>query len=89
MLRPIVLVAIVHDQFDNIHPFQDGNGRVGRLLLNSILLKHGLSPVNIELKNRKEYYESLQAYEKEGNIRPTIELILRSYDRLKKNLKGV
>ena len=87
--HPVVLAAVVHNQFENIHPFQDGNGRVGRLLLNNILLKHGMPPVNIELKNRGEYYFSLQAYEKHGNIRPTIELILKEYRKLKKSPKGV
>jgi len=84
---PLVLAAVVHNQFENIHPFQDGNGRVGRLLLNNILLKHDLSPINIELKNRSEYYDSLQAYEKEHNIRPTLELMLKEYRALKKLLK--
>lgn len=80
---PLVLAAVVHNQFENIHPFRDGNGRVGRLLLINILLKHKLSPVNIELKNRHEYYAALQSYEKDGNIRPTIELLLKEYKRLK------
>src|SRR3989338_4033683 len=83
---PIVLAAVVHNQFENIHPFADGNGRVGRLLLNNILLKHNKPPVNIELKNRKEYYASLKEYENNGNIRPTIELILKEYRHLKKLL---
>ncbi|MBI4164015.1 MAG: Fic family protein [Candidatus Aenigmarchaeota archaeon] len=82
----IVLAAVVHNQFENIHPFQDGNGRIGRLLLNNILLKHGLHPVNIELKNRSEYYKALQEYQKEGNLRPTIELILKEYKSLRKSL---
>jgi len=85
--HPVALAAVVHDQFENIHPFQDGNGRVGRLLLNNILLKHGLPPVNILLKNRQEYYGALQAYEKEGNIRPTIELIVKSYKETRKTIK--
>ena len=87
--HPIVLAAVVHNQFENIHPFHDGNGRVGRLLLNNILLKHNMPPVNIELKNRQEYYSTLQVYEKEGNLRPTIELILKEYKKLEKTLKGV
>ncbi len=80
---PLVLAAIVHNQFENIHPFRDGNGRVGRLLLINILLKHKLPPVNIELRNRKEYYAALQSYQKDGNIRPTIRLLLKEYRRLK------
>lgn len=83
----LVLAAVVHNQFENIHPFEDGNGRVGRLILNNILLKHGLPPLNIELKNRKEYYAALQAYERGGNIRPMIELMLKEYRRLKRVLK--
>jgi Fic family protein len=85
--QPLVLAAVVHNQFEVVHPFQDGNGRVGRLLLNNILLKHDLPPLNIELKNRAQYYASLQAYEKENNIRPTLELILKEYRALKKIFK--
>ena len=87
--HPIVLAAVVHNQFESIHPFQDGNGRIGRLLLNNILLKNGMPPVNIELKNRGEYYSALQAYQKEGNLRPTIELIIKEYKMLRKSLKNV
>ena len=83
---PLVLAAVVHNQFEKIHPFQDGNGRVGRLLLNNILLKHYLPPLNIELKNRPQYYAALQAYEKDHNIRPTIELMLKEYKALKRLL---
>jgi len=85
---PLVLAAVVHNQFENIHPFRDGNGRVGRLLLINILLKHNLPPVNIELRNRREYYAVLQSYEKDGNIRPTIEFLLKEYRRLKSVIKG-
>ena len=80
----LILAAVVHNQFENIHPFKDGNGRVGRLLLNNILLKNNLPPINITFKNRVEYYQALQAYEKEHNLRPTIDLILKEYKSLKK-----
>ncbi len=83
---PLVLAAIVHNQFENIHPFLDGNGRVGRLLLNNILIKHGFPPVNIEFKNREEYYAALQDYENEGNIKPTLLLLLREYRSLLRRL---
>jgi len=81
---PLVLAAVVHNQFETIHPFADGNGRVGRLLLNNILIKHGLPPVNIDLKNRGKYYHSLQTYQKEHNLQVTIEFILKEYKNLKK-----
>jgi len=84
---PLVLAAVVHNHFETIHPFQDGNGRIGRLLLNNILLKHNLPPVNIELKNRREYYAALQDYQKNKNVRPMVELILKEYRLLKRILK--
>ena len=87
MYPPLVLAAVVHNQFENIHPFRDGNGRIGRLLLINILMKHQLPPVNIELKNRSEYYAAIRSYEKDGNIRPTIELLLKEYKKLKKIIK--
>ncbi|MFT4304983.1 MAG: Fic family protein [Candidatus Woesearchaeota archaeon] len=83
----LILAAIVHNQFENIHPFADGNGRVGRILMNNILIKHNLPPVNINLKNRFEYYETLQEYEKNQNLKPTLDLFLKEYKALKKDLK--
>ncbi|MFH1588786.1 MAG: Fic family protein [Candidatus Diapherotrites archaeon] len=86
---PIILASVIHNQFENIHPFQDGNGRVGRILLNNILIKHKLPPVNIDLKKTKKYYNSLKKYEDEHDLRPTIELILEEYKELKKTIKKV
>ncbi|MBI4016033.1 MAG: Fic family protein [Candidatus Aenigmarchaeota archaeon] len=76
---PLLLAAVVHNQFETIHPFRDGNGRVGRLLLNNILLKHNLPPVNIQFKNRSGYYKAIREYQESGNIRPMIEFILMEY----------
>jgi len=84
--KPIVLAAILHNQFEHIHPFQDGNGRVGRLLLNYILVKHGYPPINIKLEDRQEYYQTLQKYSKEDDLRPTLRFLIKQYG---KTLRGV
>ena len=82
----LLLAAVVHNQFENIHPFRDGNGRVGRILLNNILIKHSLPPLNIDFTNRIEYYVSLQKYDKEHDLKPTLELYLKEYRALEKKL---
>ncbi len=84
-----ILAAVVHNQFENIHPFADGNGRVGRILLNNILIKNNFPPMNINLKNQIEYYDSLREYEHNQDIKPTIELYVKEYRQLEKDLKKV
>ncbi len=84
---PLVLAAIVHNQFENIHPFQDGNGRVGRLLLNNVLIKNRMPPIDIEFENRQQYYSALQACEQTHSLLPTIELMLKEYGALEIMLK--
>lgn len=55
-------VAVTHDMFEQIHPFPDGNGRVGRILLNFILVGHGLPNIAIKgsEKNKKIYISALE-----------------------------
>ncbi len=81
-VKPLVLAAIMHNQFEHIHPFQDGNGRVGRLLINLILLKHKYPPINIRLENRREYYKSLNEYSNNKDIKPTLKLLIKEYKRM-------
>jgi Fic family protein len=58
-IHPSVLAAIFHHRFVAIHPFDDGNGRLGRILMNLILMQKGLPPAIIKLKDRQDYYVAL------------------------------
>jgi len=59
LLHPIELVSQFHCIFERIHPFFDGNGRVGRLLMNHTLSRKGYPIIIIQNKNRKRYYNAL------------------------------
>ncbi len=71
-ISPVVTAILFHYKIVSIHPFLDGNGRISRLVLNLILLKHGLFPVSIPNEKRKDYYESLVLADS-GNIESLIE----------------
>lgn len=59
ILHPFVLALLFHHKFEKIHPFMDGNGRTGRMLLNYILLHHSYPPCIIRRKTRAEYLQAL------------------------------
>ena len=75
-LHPLVLASYFHIGFETIHPFVDGNGRVGRLLLNLILHRYGFPRVNIPNRRKLEYYYCLSKAQNDGDLRPFIELML-------------
>jgi len=68
-LHPIELAALLHNKFVNIHPFTDGNGRTGRLLMNWILLRNKFPPIIIEVSNKEQYYNAIEAADK-GDQKP-------------------
>jgi len=78
----LVQNAILHYQFETLHPFLDGNGRIGRLLSVFMLVQHGRLPAPLLYlsayleRDRAHYYEALQAVRERGDALPWIELFL-------------
>ncbi len=58
-IDPLILATEFHYRFVRIHPFDDGNGRVARILMNFILMKHGYPPVIIRTEDMENYYRVL------------------------------
>ena len=75
VLHDIERVARFHLEFEGIHPFIDGNGRTGRLLMNLELIKCGYPPINVKFADRKRYYDAFDAYYKDGNPCKMIDMI--------------
>ena len=69
--HPVALASAVHNQFLYIHPFDDGNGRVGRLIFNFILIKNGCFPVIFYDDEKETYYSRLREC-KSGDMKPFI-----------------
>lgn len=66
--HPIVIAATFHYRFVRIHPFDDGNGRMARLLMNMILIKHGYTVAIIPIQERNRYIESLEQADKSEDL---------------------
>lgn len=68
-------VANFHLQFESIHPFIDGNGRTGRLIMNLQLIKEGLPAINIKFADRKKYYDAFDEYSRTGSSEAMTKLV--------------
>ncbi|MEK9130088.1 MAG: Fic family protein [Patescibacteria group bacterium] len=59
-------IARLHLVFENTHPFIDGNGRIGRVINNYLLIREGFVPINIKFIDRKKYYEAFKEFDKKN-----------------------
>jgi len=58
-IHPLIIATIFHHKFEKIHPFFDGNGRTGRILVCYILIRAGFPPLIVEKRNKRRYYSAL------------------------------
>lgn len=65
---PLWLAFQFHHRFEKIHPFADGNGRVGRMLLNYILIKEGYYPIIIRKTQRARYLKAMEAADRQRYV---------------------
>ena len=74
-------VAIFHANFEKIHPFPDGNGRTGRLLMNFELMKDGFPITIIKKEDREDYYNALEKAQTNGNYEDIINFIEKNVEQ--------
>lgn len=65
--------AYLHCKFENIHPFADGNGRVGRILMNYYLMIHDYPPIIVYNAHKDIYYKALGHYDETGDVKPFVD----------------
>lgn len=74
-IAPLKAGAYLHARFEYIHPFADGNGRVGRTLLNYWLMLNDHPPLIVYEEDKQAYYDALQRYDEEEILEPLIEFL--------------
>lgn len=84
VMHPVERIARFHLEFMNIHPFTDGNGRTGRILMNLELMQNGYPPVEIRMSQKKEYEAAIRTYYVRHDAEPMVRLLS---DNLEENLE--
>lgn len=68
-------IALFHLEFEGIHPFIDGNGRTGRLIMNLELIRNGYPAINVKFADRKLYYNAFDSFYRDNDPEPMITLV--------------
>lgn len=84
LIEPINILeqsAYFHVRFETIHPFADGNGRVGRSLMNYLLMCNNHPPLIIYNEDKQEYYKMLDAFRDDNSLEPLLEFCKRQLEK--------
>ncbi|MFH0863991.1 MAG: Fic family protein [Candidatus Gottesmanbacteria bacterium] len=68
-------IGRLHAEFESIHPFIDGNGRIGRVLNNYLLIREGFPPIIVRNKDKETYYDALRSYDTSHNFKPMMRIV--------------
>ena len=79
-LHPIERAAMFHLKFEGTHPFVDGNGRTGRLILNLFLMQNGYPPINVKFADRKRYYDAFDSYYRDSDASAMVKMVAEYID---------
>jgi len=85
-VHPIILSAVGHYNLVTIHPFVDGNGRVARLLMNALLVRHSFTPAIIEPFQKDEYVKAIESVRESDDITLFVEFIAQTVIDTQKEL---
>lgn len=77
----LTIATYFHLRFETIHPFADGNGRVGRTLLNYYFMIHNIKPLIIYDEDKKLYYECLRAFDNKQDIEPLKKFLIYEQEK--------
>src|SRR3989344_6080799 len=84
-LHPLALAAWTHWKLVRIHPFQDGNGRTARLVMNFILKKNGYAMIDIKTKEKQSYFKALEKCNYNNNARALAVRLVRRFKKQYQN----
>jgi Fic family protein len=87
-MNPVEMAARIHLKFETIHPFGDGNGRIGRLMMNFVLNKAGYPMINIKYTNRRGYYTALERSNVKEDETVFVQWFFRAYIKENKMYLG-
>lgn len=86
--KDIYAIADFHQKFEHIHPFQDGNGRIGRFIILRQCLENNVDLIAIDDEYNKEYRESLYKAQTTGSLEQLIQVFKKCQERLSEKLQS-